>query len=115
MRIGNHHHVAGGVRITIENNKAGSSAMDYERNVVIPAFRGIAENAFRLFSGMYLRNVVKAPRRPEIVHCVRNLAQKDLKGNAYEAEIAIRNSSCPLRRLQRLPSSRRLLRCSQNP
>jgi hypothetical protein len=54
------------------------AAINDERILVIFASGGIAENTVRLFSCNRLRNVLVAPRRPQIVHGVLVLARKKL-------------------------------------
>src|SRR5215467_4066361 len=76
VRVGNHHHMAGGIGVAIQDHERGSSAVSDEGYLVILALRRVAENAFRLLSGVCLRDVLIAPGCPEIVHCVRSLARK---------------------------------------
>jgi hypothetical protein len=56
--------VAGGVGIEIQDDKAGSAAMNDLRDFIVGARNGVAENAFRLFAGNGLRYVLVAPGCP---------------------------------------------------
>ena len=66
MDVGDNHHVAGCIRIGIQDNETVLAAMHDVHFGVIPFLRRLAEDApGGLFRG---GNISVAPRRPEVIH-----------------------------------------------
>src|SRR5260370_14327088 len=76
VRVGNNHHVHGGVGETIQDDKCFLAPMDDQSLRIIVARHRIAKNAFRLVSACSLFHVLVAPGSPDIVHRIASFFEK---------------------------------------
>src|SRR5260370_30784199 len=76
VRVRHDHHVPGGIREAVQDDKRFLAPMHDERFRVILPRHGIAKNAFRLVSFLCLRHVLVAPPTPDIVHRIASFFSK---------------------------------------
>src|SRR5438477_7987656 len=65
-----------------------------KRNVIIAPRRSVTENTLRLRAGNCLRNILVAPRRPQVVHRVSILAREDLNAGGTFQYTKNKNQEC---------------------
>src|SRR6266851_5696580 len=76
VRVGNNHHVPGGIGETIQDDKCFLAPMDDQRLRIIVARYRITKNALRLVSACRLFHVLVAPGSPDIVHRIASFFEK---------------------------------------